>query len=104
MKTVNKTELDFNTLCVVSQWKPAYAVTQIIINDDDEVYALNGSDAYKIDFVEQLKEVVDNTTGNQGWAMQVDGENVNHFTWLVNALYERDYIGLDNSENAYLLV
>ncbi len=79
----------------VFQTKPKFAVTKVVINDDDKVYAQNGSVFYEINFIQDLQEVIINTTGNQGWYMIDKETDLQYIDLVINQLYEKDYIGND---------
>jgi uncharacterized lipoprotein len=77
----------------IAQTKPKFATTTVVINDENEVYAQNGSEFYKINFIQDLQQVIFNTTGNQGWFVVDKQSGKQYLPQLLDELYEKDYIG-----------
>jgi hypothetical protein len=73
--------------------KPKFAITKIVINDDNQVYAVNGSDVYTINFREDILKVINNTAGNQGWFIVSEETGNQHIKDVTDLLYIKDYIG-----------
>lgn len=96
MRTSRRNYNQVNTKDVFVIWsnKPQFAVSKIIINDDNEVYVTNGSDAYKVDFVGEVYDIITNTKGNHGWFID-DKEKGIFLENTLNELFEKDYLGLD---------
>jgi hypothetical protein len=68
-------------------------VTNVVINDEDEVYAQNGSILYKINFIQDLQEVIDKTLGNMGWYTVDKESGLKYIDLMINELYKKGYIG-----------
>ena len=81
------------------EYKPKFSTVKVVVTDSDEVYAINGSDCYKINFAEDLIWVIKNTKGNQGWWVVDKQTNETHLKQVIEILIEKDYIGVENVES-----
>ena len=80
-------------LVVVNSYKPAFSITKVLVLDDDSVLAVNGSDSYIINFIEDLEAVINETEGNIGWGVCPNKNGKTHLDLVCEKLYENDYIG-----------
>lgn len=90
-----KTITDYNNVTIVTKMKPAYAVSSIIIDDHDNVYVANGSDYFKMNFIQEISGLIRSTKGNQGWQVIDPSSGKQYLPQTLEALYTKDYIGND---------
>lgn len=98
IKNVQKmnTNEELKNVVIDYKFKPKFATVKVVITENDDLYAVNGSDCYKINFIEELFWVICNVGGNQGWMMN----DFKEFNLLIKLLYEKNFIGLLNEESA----